>query len=867
MALSQPLKKPEWNTSGSNRTEPTSGEKSSGWVLNDQPPSSYFNWLQYYTYAWIDWLNERFLKGATEIDLIINALPPTSTGAGGNLTLEAGDGLTAGAGGNVAINAGDGAGAAAGGNVAITAGDPDTSGGGGDVSLAAGTGIGAEGGDLTLSAGASDADGGDASLTAGANTSAGPGGDLTLAAGNAVGGNAGDASFVAGTANSPGPGQGGDLTLAAGDGFKEKGGDVSLTAGDADGTSATANGGAVTIAAGSGGVLGLGGAVTIQTGSSGTDYSGDLTLECLGGKDGGGSATLKGGNAWGPGGKVTITGGNSTVNNNGGALDLDAGDATGSSGDGGAVDINAGDGPDAGGAVTMQAGGCSGTGNGGAVLIEGGDCTGTGEGGDIDLNAGDGATTGKGGNVDAQAGHGVAAIGGAVRLTAGNATTGAFDGGTGRLRAGNALGSGDGGDAQLWAGSADSGAGGAADINAGPSTSGTGGAVDIDAGASTSGAGGAANIDAGDGATAGGVASLAAGDCTGTGNGGNASLTAGSNTGTSGQGGDLTLAAGDGKGTDKDSGNVSISTGDSTGTGHGEATIAVAEGASGTGSGVNTAAEYIKCDGTYANRSISLNRFTEIDNTVNTTRGHARIVPRTTKPSAPSAGDIWHDNACKQLKMYNGSRHAAMNQLFWNNSEQEMFGEVSQNILSPPAALSVSTDYVMHQHPYSGGVSTTNAFKADMLANAMREGAILRVRGHFVLSTDGTPPANRFTPDIIVMLGSIGSGPPFTGSTGDQIGNDGAFGSDQIWKRCAVECEGRYWEASSINYLDISWKYLFEEDAASPNPLSSPVKLGGSVNSATFGPTGSLQVFPRVDFGPFDAAWKVECEQFVIELL
>jgi len=179
---SQPTRLPIWNTGGSNRTEPTSGEKVTGWALDDQPPSSYFNWLQYYTGAWFTWMNQRVYKGATEVDLVVNALQPDTSGGGGDLTLEAGDGKTAGAGGNVAINAGAGEGAAAGGNVAIAAGAPGTSGGGGDASLTAGDGIGAEGGDLTLAAGHSDTDGGDASVTAGNNTSTGPGGDLTLAA-------------------------------------------------------------------------------------------------------------------------------------------------------------------------------------------------------------------------------------------------------------------------------------------------------------------------------------------------------------------------------------------------------------------------------------------------------------------------------------------------------------------------------------------------------------------------------------------------------------------------------------------------------------------------------------------------------------
>ena len=45
-----------WNTSLSNNTEPTSGEKALGWTVDEAPPSSYFNWIQNTTEKWLVWV-------------------------------------------------------------------------------------------------------------------------------------------------------------------------------------------------------------------------------------------------------------------------------------------------------------------------------------------------------------------------------------------------------------------------------------------------------------------------------------------------------------------------------------------------------------------------------------------------------------------------------------------------------------------------------------------------------------------------------------------------------------------------------------------------------------------------------------------
>jgi len=56
--MSKPTTKPVWNTSGANRSTPSSGQQASGWTVNQAPPSSWLNWLAYWTYAWIDYLDE-----------------------------------------------------------------------------------------------------------------------------------------------------------------------------------------------------------------------------------------------------------------------------------------------------------------------------------------------------------------------------------------------------------------------------------------------------------------------------------------------------------------------------------------------------------------------------------------------------------------------------------------------------------------------------------------------------------------------------------------------------------------------------------------------------------------------------------------
>jgi len=185
-----PAKLPIWNTGGSNRTEPTAGEKVTGWAIDDEPPSSYFNWLQYYAGAWFTWLSERVNKGSGEHDLVVRALQPDTPGTGGKVLISSGAANTSGDGGDIElraalghfgeggtidINAGNSA-AGVGGFVNIIAGDGGGTNEGGDVNIAAGAGDDFQGGDIGLTGGAADGtdnDGGNVGLIAGDSTGTG----------------------------------------------------------------------------------------------------------------------------------------------------------------------------------------------------------------------------------------------------------------------------------------------------------------------------------------------------------------------------------------------------------------------------------------------------------------------------------------------------------------------------------------------------------------------------------------------------------------------------------------------------------------------------------------------------------------------
>lgn len=67
----KPTKVPFWALTTANISEPSSGEKDDGWVLNSTPPSSYDNWLKKTSSEWLDWINNRFFDGSDAEHMII----------------------------------------------------------------------------------------------------------------------------------------------------------------------------------------------------------------------------------------------------------------------------------------------------------------------------------------------------------------------------------------------------------------------------------------------------------------------------------------------------------------------------------------------------------------------------------------------------------------------------------------------------------------------------------------------------------------------------------------------------------------------------------------------------------------------------
>jgi hypothetical protein len=55
--MPKPSSLPAWNTGGANSTEPSGAKKILGWIVDEAPPSSYFNWWQKLVYDWMVWLN------------------------------------------------------------------------------------------------------------------------------------------------------------------------------------------------------------------------------------------------------------------------------------------------------------------------------------------------------------------------------------------------------------------------------------------------------------------------------------------------------------------------------------------------------------------------------------------------------------------------------------------------------------------------------------------------------------------------------------------------------------------------------------------------------------------------------------------
>lgn len=72
-----------------NSAEPSSGKKDLGWVLDEEPPSSFFNWLHYRAYKWFRWLDERLSDSGSAANFLVSAPPvASSSDDGGDLRLQ-----------------------------------------------------------------------------------------------------------------------------------------------------------------------------------------------------------------------------------------------------------------------------------------------------------------------------------------------------------------------------------------------------------------------------------------------------------------------------------------------------------------------------------------------------------------------------------------------------------------------------------------------------------------------------------------------------------------------------------------------------------------------------------------------------------
>lgn len=302
-------------------------------------------------------------------------------GAGGLLTLRAGDsGTTGGTGGSLVMRAGDAqAGNANGGDVSIDAGDGSQVGDGGTISLTAGLTEGdAFAGDINITAGNS-----------GSTFNSRPAGDVNITTGNMTGasGNSnsggGDLNIVLGSSVKTGvTSPGGSMFITGGAGTansaNSRGGAISGTAGDVTGTTAGAIAGNVTWTGGQAtGAAGTSGSVTCAGGAAGFSAG---TAGSFTGIGGAGNSSV--------GGDSNLTGGSGSGANAGGGANVTGG-AGGSTGDGGvaAVEGGAGGGSSgAGGQARLKGGNASaGNGDGGVALVRGGDADGTGANGGVGL--------------------------------------------------------------------------------------------------------------------------------------------------------------------------------------------------------------------------------------------------------------------------------------------------------------------------------------------------------------------------------------------------------------------------------------------------------------------------------------------------
>jgi hypothetical protein len=98
--MAKPTELPRWGTDETNETEPSEGQKSSGWVNSQTPPSGYENWIKRVTYTWCAWADDVFDDDdatltinrdiATAGDVSADTLTATGSIEGADLTVTGG---------------------------------------------------------------------------------------------------------------------------------------------------------------------------------------------------------------------------------------------------------------------------------------------------------------------------------------------------------------------------------------------------------------------------------------------------------------------------------------------------------------------------------------------------------------------------------------------------------------------------------------------------------------------------------------------------------------------------------------------------------------------------------------------------------
>lgn len=107
MATSKPTETPVWNTGGANRTDPGGAKEALGWEVDEEPSSSFFNWLLHYAGAGLTWLYERIQDGANATHVEFKAPDGEATAGTGTFRGGNADGGSNKAGGNAIVAPGD----------------------------------------------------------------------------------------------------------------------------------------------------------------------------------------------------------------------------------------------------------------------------------------------------------------------------------------------------------------------------------------------------------------------------------------------------------------------------------------------------------------------------------------------------------------------------------------------------------------------------------------------------------------------------------------------------------------------------------------------------------------------------------------